>query len=166
MSDVIRFRMGDPGELHRLTFAPDRDPDFTRRLTDLLGAPLPTAGEPTRAGLLLIWQGPDDYLIAGLGDRRAALETAVAGRSALLGDAAAGLTAFDLAGGDLDARIGHERPHPGLASRVMRLAALRVTALWQDGDPSTMRLLVDRSYAAYVRQWLIERWRAVDEART
>lgn len=163
MSDIIRFRMGEPGELHRLTFDPDRDPAFTQHLTDLLGAPLPTADRPTRAGLLIIWQGPNDYLIAGLGDRRAALEAAIFGRPALLGDAAAGIMAFDLTGSELRTRLGQDRPAPGLASRVTRLAALRMTVLWHDAELSAVRLFVDRSYAEYVRQWLVERWCAVDQ---
>lgn len=163
-TEAIRFHLDTTPALARLTFDPDRDSALTRAIAAVLEAPLPapTAPVATQAGdgaSLLIWQGPHDFLIETPGALLPALEQVVAGKSALVGDAGAGLVAFALSGSGVAARLDHDRPGPGLCSRVMRFAALRVTAVWRD---ETVRLYVDRSHAAYVRQWLLDRWDAVE----
>lgn len=160
----LKLCIADIGALHRLTFAPDRDPALTAELVQILGWPLPSPQQPSGSGsTMLIWQGPHDFLIAGAIDGTA-ITTAIIGRAALFGDAARGLVAFDLVGDALDERLGHDRPAPGLCSRVMRLAALRVTAIWSGASTPDVRLLVDRSHADYLRHWLCERWHAVEFA--
>ncbi|WP_371432673.1 hypothetical protein [Novosphingobium sp.] len=161
-TEAVHFRVDSTPALARLTFDPDRDSALTRAITAVLEAPLPAPTVPvaTQAGgALLIWQGPHDFLIETPGALLPALEQAVAGKSALVGDAGAGLVSFTLSGSGVAARLDHDRPGSGLCSRVMRFAALRVTAVWRD---ETVRLYVDRSHAAYVRQWLLDRWDAVE----
>ncbi|RQW44849.1 hypothetical protein [Novosphingobium sp. LASN5T] len=161
-TEAVHFHVDSMPALARLTFDPDRDSALTRAITAVLEAPLPAPTVPvaTQAGgALLIWQGPHDFLIETPGALLPALEQAVAGKSALVGDAGAGLVSFTLSGSGVAARLDHDRPGPGLCSRVMRFAALRVTAVWRD---DTVRLHVDRSHAAYVRQWLLDRWDAVE----
>lgn len=165
-TEAIRFRIDPAPALAQLTLDPERDGALTQAIAAVLEAPLPapTAPVATNAGggdTLLIWQGPHDFLIETPGALLPALERAVAGKTALLGDAGAGLVAFTLSGSGVAARLGHDRPGPGLCSRVMRFAALRVTAVWRD---ETVRLYVDRSHAAYIRQWLLDRWDAVEMA--
>lgn len=162
--EVVHFRIDTAPALGRLTFDPERDGALTQAITALLEAPLPAPTVPvaTQTGggaSLLIWQGPDDFLVEAPGALLPALARLVAGKSALVGDAGAGLVAFALSGPGVAARLGHDRPSPGLCSRVMRFAALRVTAVWRD---ETVRLYVDRSHAAYVRQWLLDRWDAAE----
>jgi hypothetical protein len=159
MPDPVRFRVSEPRDLHRLTFDPMRNPALTEAIVDPIGAPLPEPHRPSGTAPMLIWQGPHDLLIAGLGTRGPALREAIAGRAALLGNAGAGLLIFDLSG-DLTERIGHDRPGSGTASRVMRLAGLRVTALWPGDADDRVSILVDRSHGAYLTAWLAERWRA------
>lgn len=163
-TEAVHFRVDSTPALARLTFAPERDGALTQAIAAVLEAPLPapTAPVATQAGdgaSLLIWQGPHDFLIEAPGSLLPALERVVTGKSALVGDAGAGLVALTLSGPGVAARLGHDRPGPGLCSRVMRFAALRVTAVWRD---ETVRLYVDRSHAAYVRQWLLDRWDAVE----
>jgi hypothetical protein len=165
MPDPMRFRVAQPRDLHRLTFDPARDPALTASIVALLGSSLPAPHRPSGTNPMLLWQGPHDILIAGLGAREAALREVIAGRSALLGNAGDGLLVFNLSGG-LFERIGHDRPGPGPASRVMRLAGLRVTMLWPGDDPDRASIHVDRSHGAYLADWLVDRWRAQSQEGT
>ncbi|KAJ8134249.1 hypothetical protein OY671_012538, partial [Metschnikowia pulcherrima] len=141
---------------------PDRDSASTRAITAVSEAPLPAPTVPvaTQAGgASSIWQGPHDFSIETPGALSPASEQAVAGKSASVGDAGAGSVSFTLSGSGVAARLDHDRPGSGSCSRVMRFAASRVTAVWRD---DTVRLHVDRSHAAYVRQWSSDRWDAVE----
>lgn len=163
-TEAIRFHLDTTPALARLTFDPERDGALTQAIAAVLEAPLPAPTAPVAAqagdgASLLIWQGPHDILIETPGALLPALEQVVAGKSALVGDAGAGLVSFTLSGSGVAARLDHDRPGPDLCSRVMRFAALRVTAVWRD---ETVRLHVDRSHAAYVQQWLLDRWDAVE----
>lgn len=160
MPDAIRFHQADVADLYRLTLDPARDPAFTAALVGLIGAPLPTADRPSGTNPVLIWQGPHDYLVSGLDDRLEAVSNAIAGRPVLFGHAGAGMAGFDVSGRALSRYL--DRPGEGRRSRVMRLADLRVTAFWPGSDGTDVRLHVERSHAAYFRQWLIERWQAID----
>lgn len=160
MAEDIRFRHADPVALYRLTFDSVRDPALTAAVIDRLGAPLPQPRQPSGRRPLLIWQGPHDMLVDGLETSTAALHQTIAGHPALLGDAGAGLAIFDLWGDDLDHRLSHDRPDAGLCSRVMKLAGLRVTAVWLGEAQIRVRLYVDRSHASYMSAWLTSRWNA------
>lgn len=158
------LHVSEPGPLQRLTLDRDRNPALVAELVTLLGLSFPSPHRPSGVDPMMIWQGPNDFLILGAIDT-VALRQATNGSAALVGDAAYGLVAFELVGDALGQRLGHDRPSAGLCSRVMRFAGLRVTAIWFDRDTPAVRLLVDRSYADYLRHWLHDRWEISDPRR-
>jgi sarcosine oxidase gamma subunit len=106
-----------------------------------------------------IRRGPTEYLLIGHDPDplRARALIAVDGKTALVADMSDGFAFVELTGpGAIDllgigALLGH-----GQGAVTTRIADLRVTAL-HDGEAATVLLIVERSSADYLWQWLEDR---------
>ena len=110
----------------------------------------------------LVWTGPNERLIVAPGDWDArALEQLPPGCHAL--DLSQGLAAFELSGPGAEALVRGEtaavRFEPGFAARL-RFADLAVVILVLDAR--RIRLLAERSVAAWLFDWLGDRIQAQD----
>jgi sarcosine oxidase subunit gamma len=133
----------------------------------LAGIPLPlTANRVAVAGALrVLWQGPDEWLVVADGeapDLLPRLERALAGRRAALNDLSASRVILELSGAGarelLAAGCGldlHPRAFaPGQCAQTL-LARVPVMLDQVDEAPH-YRLLVRRSYARWLADWLID----------
>lgn len=134
---------------------------------DLAGLPLPLA--PNRVAAMgtarTLWLGPDEWLVTADGDAPELLprlQRAVAGRRAAVTDLSASRAVFEIAGGGardlLAAGCGldlHPRVFgPGQCAQTL-LARVPVIIDQLDAAPR-YRLLVRRSFARWLTDWLID----------
>ncbi|MBV8776379.1 MAG: sarcosine oxidase subunit gamma [Alphaproteobacteria bacterium] len=131
------------------------------------GLPLPlTANRAAAMGpVRVLWLGPDEWLILAEGSSRdltARLERAVAGRSFALHDLSSGRTVLELGGRGARALLAagcgidlHPRAFaPGDCAQTL-LARVPVI-LDQLDDTPRYRILLRRSYAGWLIDWLID----------
>jgi sarcosine oxidase subunit gamma len=134
---------------------------------DLAGLPLPLA--PNRVTVMgatrILGLGPDEWLVTAEGgapDLLPRLERAVAGRRAAVTDLSASRVTLEIAGGGARALLAagcgldlHPRVFgPGQCAQTL-LARVQVI-LDQLGDAPYYRMLVRRSYAGWLADWLID----------
>jgi sarcosine oxidase subunit gamma len=153
----VRFDPADPALVERLTAMAGVTPPLTANIV---------ASAPDSQGHWL-WLGPDEWLVVGPegggADIASAVETALRGAAGeaflttvdvsanrvgleLVGDTVRGLLAF---GCSLDLDDRAFPPGTGAQTLVARAHVI----LWRV-DPSTWRLLVRPSFAAYLEAWL------------
>ena len=133
----------------------------------LAGLPIPL--EPNRVTAMgtvrVLWQGPDEWLVTAEGDAPdllPRLERAVARRSAALTDLSASRVVLEIAGSGARALFAagcgldlHPRAFgPGRCAQTL-LARVPVI-LDQLDDTPRFRLLVRRSYARWLGDWLVD----------
>jgi sarcosine oxidase, subunit gamma len=133
----------------------------------LAGIPLPLAANRVAATgtLRALWLGPDEWLIVAEGDAPdllPRLERAVAGRRAAVNDLTSSRAIIDIAGRGARDLIAagcgidlHPRVFgPGQCAQTL-LARVPVILDQLDATPH-YRLLVRRSYAGWLTQWMID----------
>jgi sarcosine oxidase subunit gamma len=134
---------------------------------DLAGLPLPLA--PNRVAVMgaarILWLGPDEWLVTAEGDAPdllPRLERAGAGRRAAVTDLSASRVIREIAGSGAHALLGagcgldlHSRVFgPGHCAQTL-LARIPVI-LDQLDDAPHYRVLVRRSFANWLKDWLID----------
>lgn len=146
----------------RLTVELDRHPILRTPLEKALGAPLATPNQSSGSDPLILWQGPQDWLIlcdkADASGLQAALTKAAGEKPVLITAAGDGLAAFTMTGPDAATRLSSgtsldlsPEAFPVGASAITRFAQLRAT-LYHQADRYT--LIVDRQYSRHIELWL------------
>jgi len=134
---------------------------------DLAGLPLPHAANrvAVSGAVRVLWLGPDEWLVVADGDAPdllPRLANATAGRRAALGDLSSSCAVLQLAGSHsgqlLEAGCGLDlHPRAFAAEQCAQTLVARVPAILdQVSDAPVYRLLVRRSYAAWLVDWLAD----------
>ena len=162
IADVLSAPVAQIPLALRLTVDLERHPDLRGSIEAVLGLPLAAPNKLSGSDTLILWQGPQDWLIlcnsidvkALQGD----LAKAVAGKPVLITAAGDGLAAFVFSGLDAATRLSSGTglnlsadAFPVGASAITRFAQLRAT-LYRQADCYT--LIVDLQYARHVEIWL------------
>ena len=137
-------------------------------LVDLpMGLAFPrTANRFATAGTTrVLWVGPDDWMIidarADAPDLLAALESAFAGHDAAVIDVSGNRVRFRVSGADARALMNRacpldlDPPHFGAGQCAGTLVARAQAFVLQVDDAPCYELLVRRSFAAYLADWLV-----------
>ena len=113
----------------------------------------------------ILWVGPDDWMIvdarADAPDLLAALESAFAGHDAAVIDVSGNRVRFRVSGSDARALMNRacaldlDPPHFGAGQCAGTLVARAQVIVLQVGDAPSYELLVRRSLAAYLNDWLL-----------
>lgn len=162
MADVLSAPVARTPLALRLTVDLERHPDLRGSIEAVLGLPLVAPNKLSGSDPLILWQGPQDWLIlcdkADASGLQAALTKAAGDKPVLITAAGDGLAAFTLTGTDAMARLSSGTAldlsadaFPVGASAITRFAQLRAT-LYRQADCYT--LIVDRQYARHVELWL------------
>jgi len=129
---------------------PELPPQVAVRGRPLQGFPVEPNTTAELDGRLVLWLGPDEWLVIG------AAEPDFPAAAAAV-DVSANRVAFEVAGGDADDVLARgcsldlERLEPGRCAQTL-LARAQVILLRPDA--ATLRILVRPSYADYARAWL------------
>ena len=113
----------------------------------------------------ILWVGPDDWMIvderAEASDLLAALESAFAGHDAAVIDVSGNRVRFRVSGSDARALMNRacaldlDPPHFGAGHCAGTLVARVQAFVMQVDDAPSFELLVRRSFAAYIADWLV-----------
>jgi sarcosine oxidase, subunit gamma len=134
---------------------------------DLAGLPLPLAANrvAVSGAARMLWLGPDEWLVVADGaapELLPRLARAVVGRRAALQDLSSSRIVWRLAGGHarrlLEAGCGLDlHPRAFAAGHCAQTILARVPVILdQVSDAPVYRLLVRRSYAAWLADWLVD----------
>jgi sarcosine oxidase subunit gamma len=138
------------------------------RIGDALGAPLPTDPNTvtTVAELLVMWLGPDEWLIVGPDGQapqlEAQLRSALADQPGSVVDVSANRTTLELSGPAARQVLEKGCPldlHPRAftpGTCAQTLLARANVVLHQVDDAPTYRILVRPSFADYLAEWLLD----------
>lgn len=163
-SQAVRLAELPPGGAIALR-ADAKDAGLRKRIESALAVQLPAAGAWTGGeALMILWQAYDEWLIAlpdgAQHECLARLRAATAGAHVALADVSDLRVAFELCGAcsaDVLRKGCAADLHPRVFGRgacaVTALARVRVTLLHTG---TSHRILAERSYARYLREWLAD----------
>jgi sarcosine oxidase subunit gamma len=163
-----RVRLSEVPFLTQLTLRVAPGTAAARAAGCVLGAPLPTAPNTTRAAgaVQILWMGPDEWLVIAPTEARThvrdRLEAALAGEHATVVDVSAHRTVIEVAGSDARELLMkgsavdlHPRAFgPGQCAQ-MTLARADVVLLARTREPAYW-VFVRASFAEYLAEWLLD----------
>ena len=152
------------------------DAAFLTAMSDVLDVRPPATPNTWAAveGGQILWCGPDEWLLVvdqdGPAGRADALRTALGNASAAVTSVGAGWALLELTGERVREILARGVPldlHPsgfGPGQCVQTRLAHATIMLWQMDDTPTFRLMIRRSMATYLRDWLVAIQRRTEAA--
>lgn len=151
---------------HLILRGDGHNPAFVETVSDVLGLVLPTQPLTSveKAGKVVCWLSPDEWLIITEADKAYELELAL--RAALSGhfsiiNQSGGQTIIELSGPDANKVMKKSTPldiHPNAfpAGKVVGSVLAKSTALYRRVDENRWQLVIRRSFADYIWRWLAD----------
>ena len=136
-------------------------------VTTETGLRLPAPQEAcTRGVYCLLWLSPTEWLIELPAKEAKSLQGTLTERLAtslaVISDMSDAFASYEVRGARAAEALMSGcrvdlRPHAFPARRVVRTALADIPAvLWNPGEPQRLRCLIDRSFAGYLRDWLVD----------